>query len=299
MNTPAKITAFAAAVAVIAGAGWAIGAAAGPLDRPEPARHAEDEGSAHAVDEGGGHGGEEGHGAVSLPGGLASSQDGYTFVPVQDTLRAGREQDFRFRILGPDGHALTRFAVEHEKKLHLIVVRRDGSGFQHVHPRLGADGLWSIPLELTEPGSYRAFADFKPVGGDGLTLGVDLAVPGSFTPKRFAPSRESTVDGYHVRLDGELRPGETSDLTLTVSRGGKPVTDLQPYLGAAGHLVALRHGDLAYLHVHPVEPDARGPEIAFGAEVPSEGTYRLYLDFKHGGKVRTAEFTVAAEGHHG
>jgi hypothetical protein len=81
-----------------------------------------------------------------------------------------------------------------------------------------------------------------------------------------------------------------------------PVTDLQPYLAAYGHLVVLRQGDLAYLHVHPDgEPgDGRtkaGPNIVFYAEVPSAGTYRLYLDFKHGDVVRTAEFTVVAGGH--
>ena len=81
-----------------------------------------------------------------------------------------------------------------------------------------------------------------------------------------------------------------------MSRGGTPVTDLQPYLAAYGHLVALRQGDLAYLHVHPdgAPGDGRtepGPAIVFHTTAPSDGTYRLFLDFKHGGVVRTAEFT--------
>ena len=88
-------------------------------------------------------------------------------------------------------------------------------------------------------------------------------------------------------------------LTLTVSRHGAPVTDLQPYLGAYGHLVTLREGDLAYLHVHPGgEPgDGQtkpGPDVEFGAEVPSAGRYHLYLDFRHDGVVRTAPFTLEA-----
>jgi hypothetical protein len=82
-----------------------------------------------------------------------------------------------------------------------------------------------------------------------------------------------------------------------VARDGAPVTDLQPYLAAYGHLVALRAGDLAYLHVHPDgEPgDGRtpaGPTVVFHTQVPSAGTYRLYFDFQHDGRVRTAEFTV-------
>jgi hypothetical protein len=84
-----------------------------------------------------------------------------------------------------------------------------------------------------------------------------------------------------------------------VSREGRPVTDLEPYLGAYGHLVALRAGDLAYLHVHPLgEPrdgETRpGPDVPFLASVPSDGQYWLYLDFKHAGVVRTAEFAAHA-----
>ena len=77
---------------------------------------------------------------------------------------------------------------------------------------------------------------------------------------------------------------------MTVTRDGEPVTDLQPYLGALGHLVAIRDGDLAYLHVHPLdEADGPGgPTVRFAVEVPTAGTYGLFLDFSHGGEVRTA-----------
>ncbi|WP_028848370.1 hypothetical protein [Thermocrispum agreste] len=318
MKTPAKLVAFGAALAVALGGGWVLGATVGPQSEPDVADGGTTSDAMHGSGSGedggmpghgaqggdGGHGGhaEDGHGggghAAGVPAGLSASQDGYTFAPLTSTLRADRTERFRFRILGPDGHPVTRFEVEHEKKLHLILVRRDSAEFQHLHPAMAADGTWSVPLRLTKPGSYRAFADFRPTDGQAMTLGVDLAVPGTFQPETFAPSRVATVDGYQVRLDGELKPGETSDLTLTVTRGGKPVTDLQQYLGASGHLVALRQGDLAYLHVHPVDPETRGPEIRFQAEVPSPGTYRLYLDFQHRGTVRTAEFTVPAEGHH-
>ena len=84
-----------------------------------------------------------------------------------------------------------------------------------------------------------------------------------------------------------------------MTRDGEPVTDLQPYLEAYGHLVALRAGDLAYLHVHPDGAPGdgttpSGPDITFYAEVPSAGAYRLYLDFQHGDEVRTAAFTAVA-----
>ncbi|NBH03456.1 hypothetical protein [Amycolatopsis sp. SID8362] len=292
MNTAAKLSAYGAALALVAGGAWATGTAVGPFS------------SAAGV-----HGDEEaGHGDTHSgtvaeaanthePGGLASSRGGYTLTPTSTTLTPGTTTPFTFRITGPDGHPVTAFDVEHEKRLHLIVVRRDTAGFQHVHPELAADGTWSVPLSTTDAGSYRAFADFKPTGAEATTLGVDLVAPGDFRPVEHAPSKTSAVDGYQVRLDGDLVPGNTSKITVTVTKDGKPVTDLQPYLGAYGHLVALRGGDLAYLHVHPDgEPgDGKtpaGPTVTFYAEVPSAGTYRLFLDFQHAGKVRTAEFTV-------
>lgn len=141
------------------------------------------------------------------------------------------------------------------------------------------------------------FADFVPAGGDGLTLGADLHVAGRYDPQPLPPAATtSTVDGYTVSLSGAVKANESSPLVLSVSRNGKPVTDLQPYLGAYGHLVALRASDLAYLHVHPMgKPGATpaGPEIGFHATFPSNGDYRLFLDFKHGNVVRTAEFTVS------
>jgi hypothetical protein len=97
-----------------------------------------------------------------------------------------------------------------------------------------------------------------------------------------------------VTADGALAAGQTSRLTMRLAQAGAPVTDLQPYLGAYGHLVALRAGDLAYLHVHPQESATAGPEIAFDVEVPTPGAYRLFLDFQHGGVVRTASLTAVA-----
>jgi len=109
------------------------------------------------------------------------------------------------------------------------------------------------------------------------------------------------ANGYEVTLTGTPFPGRATPLTLTVSKDGRPVRDLQPYLGAYGHLVALRSGDLAYLHVHPTgEPGdgatTPGPRVSFAATAPSAGAYRLFFDFRHEGKVRTAAFTVHATG---
>ncbi|MFF8643490.1 hypothetical protein [Streptomyces sp. NPDC015345] len=244
-----------------------------------------------------GHGGHGGHGAGAQPGGLSVSRNGYTLELPSTILTAG-VQPVSFKVTGPDGRAVTEFVAEHEKELHFIAVRRDTAGFQHVHPVRDEKGTWHTELAL-EPGDWRLFADIHPAAHDGtMTLGIDVAVAGPYDPRPLPePTGSARIGEYTVALDGELVPGEASELTLTVSRNGSPVTDLQPYLAAYGHLVALRVGDLGYLHVHPEgEPGdgitAPGPEIAFMAVAPTAGTYRLFLDFQHEGVVRTAEFTV-------
>lgn len=302
MNTIARLSAYGVALALLTGGAYATGSAVGPLAPTAPAASgAEHAGMSGA--EGAGHG-DTHSGAVAetadQPAGLASSRGGYTLTPTVSTLTAGQPTDFRFRITGPDGTPVTRFDEKHEKRMHLILVRRDTTAFQHMHPTMAADGTWRIPVTVPAGGAYRAFADFAPTGGEATTLGVDLSAAGQYVPATPGPSRTSPLaGGYQVHLDGDLEPGRSSPVTLTVTRGGRPVTDLQPYLGAYGHLVALRGGDLAYLHVHPegTPGDGRtapGPQVRFLAEVPTAGTYRLFLDFRHDGVVRTAEFTVPA-----
>ncbi len=235
--------------------------------------------------------------ADRTPGGLAVASDGYALELATSTQAAGSPGTLQFVVTGPDGEPLTAFTRAHDKDLHLIVVRRDLTGYQHLHPTRDAEGTWTVPLTLAEPGPYKVFADFTPAGHDRpLTLAADLTAPGAYAPEPLpAPTGTATVDGYDVALDGRLVAGTSSALTLTVRRDGRPVTDLERYLGAYGHLVALRAGDLAYLHVH-ADGDAGtpGPDLAFSADVPSAATYRLFLDFAHAGEVRTAELTAVA-----
>ena len=190
------------------------------------------------------------------PGGLAVSRDGYTLDLRTPVVDAAVPAELELVIEGPDGIALTAYEIEHDKELHLVVVGRDLAHYAHVHPARDADGRWVVEVPPMPAGSYRVFADFTPTGAAGLTLGADLTVPGDNAPVPLPPPSSTTVvDGYEVTIDGTLVAGTESELAVTVTRDGAPVTDLDPYLGALGHLVAIRNGDLAYLHVHPIEND--------------------------------------------
>ncbi|MET9424847.1 hypothetical protein ABZY06_29655 [Streptomyces sp. NPDC006540] len=294
MKTPTKITAFAAALAASFGAAYGVGNVVAPVDTaPAPAAHSEHPATGRASEEPGGHG-------PSTAGGLQISEGGYTLDLDTPRVPAGRASELRFTVRDDDGRPVTAYQREHDKELHLILASRDLGTYRHLHPTRAADGTWSIAADLPKAGDYRLFADFTPAAEDAknLTLGADLAVSGAYRPAPLpAAAKVAEVDGYTVTLDGALHPAKAGELKLSVSRDGRPVTDLEPYLGAYGHLVALRSGDLAYLHVHPGgEPGdgttRPGPEVTFTATAPSPGAYRLFLDFKHEGKVRTAAFTV-------
>ncbi len=305
MQTGLKITAFAAGLAATFGSAYAVGGALDPAVAAKESSHQDGHGAKDrpATEKGAA---EKGAGeAPELPGGLQISQGGYALDLGTPRVEAGEPAELRFAVVDEDtSRKVTAFRREHDKELHLIVASSDLTTYRHLHPERAADGTWSTPVELPEAGGYRVFADFTPdvKNAEGVTLGADLAVSGDASPEALPDAeRTVTVDGYEVTLDGALRPGAGSELKLEVEKDGKPVTDLQPYLGAYGHLVALRAGDLAYLHVHPNgEPgDGRtkpGPEVSFTATAPSKGAYRLFLDFRHEGKVRTAAFTVHAGG---
>ena len=270
MSVAARLVAFAGLLALV----FAVAAVAGdrvdwtPRTSTGEPEHGEDDAMAA------GHEAEAAHG-------LAVSEEGLTLALDRTRVEPGRATTLRFRVVGKDGRVVRDFDLEHTKRMHVIVVRRDLSGFQHLHPTQDPDGSWRVALRVDDPGTYRVFADFA-VDGERHTLGADLAVDGAaFARPLPEPVRSTTVDGYRVTLDD----GGADELRFTVTRGGKPVA-VEPYLGARGHLVALREGDLAFLHVHP---DA--DSLSFMAEFPSAGRYRLFLQFQVDGRVHTAEFT--------
>ena len=296
MTAPTKLAAFAVLMLALAGGGAIAGGAIDP-DRDEAAgehtaKEPAGEHGAPAPDDqgseasgGGEHGAEAGASPVR---GLTVAENGRRLEVDDPELRRGRSETVRFRIVDDSGEMVRDFDVEHTKRMHVIVVRRDLEGFQHLHPEQDEDGSWSLPLELEEAGSYRFFADFSHEK-EKVTLATDLRVDGTADLEDLpAPAPVATSHGgYEVRLDaGDVRRGEETDLRFRITKEGKGVQP-EEYLGAGGHLVALREGDLAFLHVHPTDDQA----AAFGATFPTQGRYRLFLQFQHEGRVQTVAFT--------
>jgi hypothetical protein len=272
-----RIAAFLAALPLLFGGAALAGAAIEPHGEDPTARTAEPEDhmAAHTA-----------HTPAAVRG-LAVAQGDLRLVVEQPELRRGRTENLRFRIVDEHGAAVRDYDITHEKRMHLILARRDLTGFQHLHPELAADGTWSTDVRLAAAGSYRLFADFSH-DATPRTLAADLRVDGDADLRPLPAPRPSSVSdgGYDVRLAaGRAQPGREADLRFTITRDGVPVKT-EPYLGAGGHLVALREGDMAFLHVHPMDDGVR-----FAATFPTAGRYRLFLQFRHEGRVHTVAFT--------
>ncbi len=272
-----RLLLFAVALAAIGAAAALAGRASGLDVSGESGTDA----MAHAEEAGG-----------SVAAGLTDSASGLRLRIAPAALRTDVPSRLLLTLTDGRGTAVTDLDEAHgEPPLHLILVRRDLTGYQHLHPRRDGDDF-AVGVTLPLAGVWRAYADFER-DGEKIVLGRDLVVPGGFEPQRLpAPARTAATDGYEIELDaGALRAGEEATLAFRVRRGGRAVQRFAPYLGADGHLVALREDDLAYLHVHPRDDAAPGT-VAFDAELAEPGRYALFLQFRHGGSVRTVRFTV-------
>jgi hypothetical protein len=205
--------------------------------------------------------------------------DGYTLVSEATQASAA---SMALHITGPDGAQVSEFTEEQGAKLHVVLIRFDDSGFEHLTPQPATDGSFVVPLD--HPGKWHIIVDARPAGAVSpvvLTTNVDDEVPVGEVPLP-APQDKVEVDGLTV-----VRNGFSFDVSAS---DGSPVAGLEPYLGQPAHLFAIRQGDLAYTHLHPIA-SSTPTTFTFSGELPP-GTYRLFLQFGYQGGVTTAGFTV-------
>ncbi|MGB2715898.1 MAG: heavy metal-binding domain-containing protein [Vicinamibacterales bacterium] len=195
---------------------------------------------------------------------------------------------------------VTAFSPLHERLLHLFIVRRDLSYFAHVHPDQAQDGF-DVEVDL-DPGAYVLIADFAPVGGPPQLLHRAIVTPG-FRRSPFASPDlqpdivEKNVDGLRVSLEAQVRLLKPSMLRFTLrdAATATPIDDVEPFLGAAGHLLIVNSDVTSVTHAHPETTDAAGrigPEIAFAPTFATAGVYKMWVQFQRRGKVLTAPFAI-------
>lgn len=223
-----------------------------------------------------------------------------TVTPLAGPIRPGEPTTLRFAITDPKGTPVRKLEVVHEKILHLLITSSDLSWFAHEHPERNAQGDLELRMTFPAPGRYTLFHDFTPPRVGMQVVPVELTVEG--TPPPLVPlvvdDREAkSVDGVTARLasDAPLVAGRNLGLVVSLARDGAPVTDLEPFLGAMGHLIIVSADREHFVHSHPLEHRGRrnrGPDVRFQCRFPAAGTYKAWAQFQHAGKVLTVPFTL-------
>lgn len=211
------------------------------------------------------------------------------------TSRVSRSSRLTLRVTdAATGAAVRDFERVHEYPLHLFVVSEDFRDFQHVHPVMDVRGEWSVPWRAAQRGRYWVYGDFLPVGGPPQMLQRMITVEASSQSRRNTDAVD--VKGALNTSTPTLRTGDEARLTiaLTDAKSGAPIDDLEPYLGAWGHLFVLHEGRDEALHAHPdsAATTAGGPAIAFDVMFPRPGTYHVWMQVKRRGAIVTLPFVV-------
>ncbi|MUT65197.1 hypothetical protein [Paenibacillus sp. NEAU-GSW1] len=258
-----------------------------------------------ATEEHGGHGGhkeKEGSEAGHEAPAAGANEDVEASFSYSDTdnVQANKETTVTIQIQAADGKPYEQFETVHEKKLHLIVVSKDLSYFNHIHPEYEGNGKFTIETAFPAAGDYKLIADFTLTGSEATNRSSWLTVKGeeaAAVPIVPYPEAEltQTVDGKQVELSfDQLTANKELMLNFNISDAEtkQPITDLQPYLGAIGHVVILSEDAENYLHVHPMEEKGSGPEAKFMTTFPHSGIYKIWGQFQRDGKVFTVPFVV-------
>jgi hypothetical protein len=254
-------------------------------------------------------------------------------------LAAGKPAALDIRLSQPSGKPVGPIDVVHEHPLHLVIVSEDLSFYAHEHPKRTADGVFHL-AKFTFPfgGRFTIYADFTPTARPNRVVQTDITVPAGDTPPHTALKLEENEDGigkdgdyeFRIRCNaGKFIAREDSFFRYGIDLNGKPVTDLQPLMGAMGHLVIISADRSAYIHAHPLEiggtkdaahqagdghdhdhhastallekarasllSNGKPSDVVFHTVFPRPGLYRAFAQFQHKGKVLNYAVTIDAK----
>lgn len=235
------------------------------------------------------------------------------FASSPASLKAGEAGSFSFtpKIIGKESEAVA-LDLQHEKKIHLIIVSDDLSYFEHIHPEYKASGDYTINVlgangnyangpgqyetRFEYGGNYFMFADYKPTGASHQVEKINFNVSGK--PRAAQVFNSNKLSGksgnYSVDLvpqGGKLITGTQMHIAGVVKKEGKEIdaNSLEDYLGAKAHMVVISLDDKEYLHVHP---DVADGKFDLHTTFKKPGIYRGWIQFLGDGKLHTIDFTL-------
>ncbi|WP_462410604.1 hypothetical protein [Neobacillus sp. Marseille-QA0830] len=222
---------------------------------------------------------------------------------VPDNLTANQPVTISILIKDKQNQPIKEFETVSTKKMHLVVVSKDLSYFDHIHPTFKGNGQFEITTTFPAAGDYKLIAEMTPVGAKDYSIEDDwLTVQG--TPANPVPiepdtTKSKVIDGTKVTLsfDEKLEAGKNIDMNFTLDDAAtnKPIKDLQSYLGTVGHAVAIDKDVKQFMHIHPLYPKAKGPKVVFMTYFPTKGIYKVWGQFNVKGHILTVPFVINIE----
>jgi len=243
------------------------------------------------------------------------------FRTIPAVVVAGQKATLLFRVSHPSFDAtIEKFEVVHDRQYHLFLISQNMEHFQHLHPEQRPDGTWTIDVTLPKPGYYKVLSDFLPSGGSTQFIARPLVTAG-YTGDLEADSAHLVPDSVHKQSVDDITAEVTLDppafvaglyghlnFHLTETATGRPVTNLQTYLGAFGHTLIMSEDMADYVHSHPIDisvsdengpklfmlpagidPETLrgGPDVTFEGLMPKPGLYRAWTQFRRNNKLYT------------
>ncbi|MGV2939818.1 hypothetical protein AB5I83_09525 [Mesobacillus sp. LC4] len=243
------------------------------------------------------HAGHHRHGQLSGEQNAAKVQVEWKSNP--EPIESDRETEIFLDIKDASGKAFESFTTVHEKEMHLLAIKKDLSVFQHLHPDYLGKGRFQIKTTFPQAGRYKLYADFLPEGANQQLATHELVVTGHEANDEIEADKvlRKTVDDLEIEL---ILPSAKVDEPVKLifelrDQVGEPVTDLEPYLGSAGHVVIVSEDMSEFLHVHPADENTKGPKVEYMTSFPREGLFKIWGQFKHKGKLYTVSFVIGVE----
>jgi hypothetical protein len=218
---------------------------------------------------------------------------------IQDHPNANEKIPISLLIMDQSNKPIQSFDTVHEKKMHLFIVSKDLAYFSHIHPEYKGNGEFDFITSFPAGGDYKLISEFTPKGGGDPSVESHWVQIEGEAPegKPLVPDQKLTkvVDGKQVKLTfDQMMAGMTIHMNFTISdaKNHQPIKNLQPYLGAMGHAVAMSSDAEKYLHIHPMTTEGNGPTVTFMTIFPEKGIYKIWGQFQRDGKVFTVPFVI-------
>ena len=271
-----------------------------------------------------------------------------------DPVLTGNVLDLNVRAFHPDserrGRSNNDFLPDHGHLMHLYAIRQpEMDAVFHLHPELAGAGDFRISLPAMPAGDYTLYGDVVHASGFPETLVSKIVVPADMSGGHPGPDDAAAYpqplsqgrlgdsyklpDGYVMVWD---RPSAlTADTSYSfrfhlLDADGKPASEMQPYMGMAGHAAFVKTDGTVFAHTHPegsaamaaltlangrdagsaMEHEGMSMDmpmdmghhsapisstVEFPYGFPSSGRYRIFVQMKHGSTIETGAFDATVE----